>query len=61
MRHGNGSGLILNGSLYAEATGMVGEIGHWRINGCGSEAYGKSGSFEGMCNGAGITAAAGDY
>jgi glucokinase len=51
---GLGAGLILNGQLYAGTNDLAGEIGHIRLADDGPEAYGKKGSFEGFCSGAGI-------
>jgi glucokinase len=51
---GLGAGLILNGKLYAGTNDLAGEIGHIRLADNGPEAYGKKGSFEGFCSGAGI-------
>lgn len=51
---GMGAGLILNGALYEGASGLAGEIGHWRLNPTGPWGFGKEGSFEGYCSGQGI-------
>lgn len=51
---GCGSGLILDGRLYAGATDMAGECGHMRIASFGPVGYGKAGSMEGFCSGSGI-------
>lgn len=51
---GMGAGLILNGKLYCGKNDMAGEIGHIRISDNGPVGYGKAGSFEGFCSGAGI-------
>ena len=51
---GLGAGLILNGQLYSGTNDLAGEIGHIRLEDDGPEAYGKKGSFEGFCSGAGI-------
>lgn len=51
---GMGAGLILNGKLYAGTNDMAGEIGHVRISSYGPVGFGKAGSFEGFCSGAGI-------
>jgi len=51
---GLGAGLILNGKLYEGTNDLAGEIGHIRLADDGPEAYGKKGSFEGFCSGAGI-------
>lgn len=53
---GMGAGLILNGKLYTGANGMAGEVGHIRLDADGPVGYGKAGSFEGYCSGAGIAA-----
>lgn len=52
---GMGSGLILDGRLYAGTNDMAGEIGHIRLDRNGPVGYGKAGSFEGFCSGGGIT------
>jgi glucokinase len=52
---GLGAGLILNGEIYAGTNDLAGEIGHIRLADDGPEAYGKKGSFEGFCSGAGIS------
>jgi len=51
---GMGSGLILNGRLYAGTNDMAGEVGHIRLERTGPVGYGKAGSFEGFCSGGGI-------
>lgn len=51
---GMGAGLILNGNLYYGTNDMAGEVGHMRIAELGPTGYGKEGSFEGFCSGAGI-------
>lgn len=51
---GLGAGLILDGRLYEGTNGMAGEAGHIRLSENGPVGYGKSGSFEGFCSGAGI-------
>ena len=53
---GMGAGLILDGKLYSGTNGTAGEVGHIRLDADGPEAYGKAGSFEGFCSGAGIAA-----
>jgi glucokinase len=55
---GMGAGLILDGRLYRGANDMAGEIGHVRMEESGPVGYGKSGSFEGFCSGAGIASLA---
>lgn len=51
---GMGAGLILDGRLYQGAGDMAGEVGHIRLAEWGPPGYGKPGSFEGFCSGAGI-------
>ena len=51
---GMGSGLILDGRLYAGTNDMAGEVGHIRLECTGPVGYGKAGSFEGFCSGGGI-------
>lgn len=51
---GLGAGLVLNGALFEGTNGMAGEIGHMRLAAFGPSGYGKCGSFEGFCSGAGI-------
>jgi glucokinase len=55
---GLGAGIIANGRLVRGAGNLAGEIGHWRINAEGPTIYGKAGSFEGWCSGAGLPALA---
>ena len=52
---GFGAGLILDGRLYEGTTGMAGEIGHIRISKSGPFCYGKNGSIESYCSGAGMS------
>ncbi|MGB8197175.1 MAG: ROK family protein [Acidimicrobiales bacterium] len=54
MGTGLGAGLIVDGRLHRGASGLAGEIGHWRLAVSGPHGYGKDGSFEGFCSGAGI-------
>jgi glucokinase len=51
---GLGAGIILNGKIYRGSTDMAGEVGHIRITEDGPIAYGKMGSWEGVCSGAGL-------
>jgi glucokinase len=51
---GMGSGLILDGKLYAGTNDNAGEVGHIRLDETGPVGYGKEGSFEGFCSGGGI-------
>ena len=57
---GLGAGLILDGRLYCGANDNAGEIGHIRLGIFGPVGYGKRGSFEGFCSGAGIAKIAKD-
>ncbi|MFH1746466.1 MAG: ROK family protein [Planctomycetota bacterium] len=54
MGTGFGGGLILNGELHRGACDLAGEVGHLRIADSGPMAFGKAGSWEGLCGGAGI-------
>lgn len=54
MGTGFGGGLIIDGSLYRGTTDLAGEVGHVRLAEQGPCAYGKTGSWEGLCGGAGI-------
>lgn len=58
---GFGAGLILNGRLYEGACNLAGEIGHVRLKSRGAEGYGKIGSVESFCSGAGIAKQAAIY
>ncbi len=51
---GLGAGLILNGALYTGTCDLAGEVGHLRMAETGPVGYGKAGSWEGLCSGAGI-------
>lgn len=51
---GLGAGLILNGRLYSGTNDLGGEVGHIRLEKEGPVGFGKEGSFEGFCSGAGI-------
>lgn len=51
---GLGAGLILDDRLLRGANGNAGELGHIRLSDYGPAGYGKEGSFEGFCSGAGI-------
>ena len=51
---GLGAGLILDGRLYSGINDMAGEVGHFRLAEAGPVGYGKAGSFEGFCSGAGM-------
>jgi len=52
---GMGAGLVLNGRIYTGINDLAGEVGHIRLADDGPEGYGKKGSFEGFCSGAGIS------
>ncbi len=51
---GMGSGLILDGRLYAGTNDLGGEVGHVRMAPDGPVGFNKAGSFEGFCSGGGI-------
>jgi glucokinase len=51
---GLGAGLVINGRLFSGISDMAGEVGHIRLAPDGPVGYGKEGSFEGFCSGAGI-------
>lgn len=51
---GMGSGLVINGRLYAGTNDLGGEVGHIRLAKDGPVGFGKAGSFEGFCSGGGI-------
>jgi glucokinase len=51
MGTGFGGGMILDGRLYRGACDMAGEVGHMRLLPDGPMAYGKRGSWEGLCAG----------
>jgi glucokinase len=51
---GLGAGIILNGRIYRGSSDTAGEIGHIRIAEDGPLEYGKAGSWEGYCSGAGL-------
>ena len=54
MGTGFGGGLILNGELYRGTCDLAGEVGHVRLADDEPPAFGKAGSWEGLCGGAGI-------
>lgn len=51
---GLGAGFILDGRLYSGINDLAGEVGHIRLAEDGPVGYGKAGSFEGFCSGAGM-------
>lgn len=51
---GLGAGIIIDGKVYHGATDTAGEVGLNRIAPDGPVAYGKAGSWEGVCSGAGL-------
>lgn len=59
MGTGLGAGLILNGRIYRGSNDLAGEVGHIRIADHGLKAYGKVGSWEAVCSGAGLVNLAG--
>ena len=51
---GLGAGIVIDGRLYSGANDNAGEIGHIRLAPTGPVGYGKEGSAEGFCSGAGM-------
>ncbi len=51
---GLGAGFIVNGRILHGATDTAGEIGHWRLSDEGPIGFGKRGSWEAYCAGAGL-------
>lgn len=51
---GLGAGIIIDGRVYRGTTDTAGEVGINRIAEGGPVAYGKAGSWEGVCSGAGL-------
>ncbi len=51
---GLGAGIILNSRLLRGACNMAGEVGHLRLSTDGPVGFGKAGSWEGFCSGAGM-------
>lgn len=51
---GLGGGFILDGKLYRGSTDTAGEVGHVRLSNEGPTEYGKKGSWEAYCSGAGM-------
>ena len=54
MGTGFGGGIIAEGRLIRGVSDMGGEVGHVRLEPDGPEGFGKYGSMEGFCSGAGI-------
>lgn len=54
MGTGLGAGIILDGTIYHGATDAAGEVGHIRLAEDGPVEYGKAGSWEAFCSGAGM-------
>lgn len=52
---GLGAGLMFDGKIYHGSTFLSGEVGHIRMEQEGVTAYGKIGSAESFCSGAGIS------
>jgi glucokinase len=55
---GLGAGIITGGKLLHGRSSRTAEAGHWRIAADGPEMFGKRGSWESYCSGAGIQALA---
>lgn len=51
---GLGGGFILDGRIYRGSTDTAGEVGHIRLADHGPVEYGKAGSWEAFCSGAGM-------
>lgn len=51
---GLGAGLILNGKIYRGSSDTAGEVGFIHIADDTPVAYGKAGTWEGVCSGAGL-------
>ncbi|MCL4504627.1 MAG: ROK family protein [Chloroflexi bacterium] len=51
---GLGGGLILDGRIYRGSSDTAGEVGHIRLADTGPVEYGKAGSWEAFCSGAGM-------
>lgn len=58
MGTGFGAGIVAEGRLLLGASDLAGEVGHIRLENDGPVGYGKAGSVEGLCSGAGIADAA---
>lgn len=54
MGTGMGAGIIAENRMLSGANNMCGESGHIRLAADGPVGFGKAGSFEGFCSGAGI-------
>jgi glucokinase len=51
---GLGGGIIIDGQIYRGTTDTAGEVGHVRLADDGPVEYGKAGSWEAFCSGAGM-------
>jgi glucokinase len=51
---GLGAGIVIDNHIFHGATDTAGEVGHMRIAPDGPKQYGKAGSWEGYCSGAGM-------
>ncbi len=54
MGTGLGAGIIVNGQIYRGTTDTAGEVGFIHMTDDGPVAYGKAGTWEGVCSGAGL-------
>ncbi|NMA95900.1 MAG: ROK family protein [Clostridiales bacterium] len=61
MGTGFGAGIIAEGVLIRGQNDMAGEVGHIRLKEDGPIGFGKAGSIEGFCSGAGIGRQAQEY
>lgn len=51
---GLGAGIIIDGRVHRGVCDLAGEVGHVRLADDGPVAYGKAGSWESFCGGAGV-------
>ncbi len=58
---GLGAGIVIDNHIFHGATDTAGEVGHMRIAPDGPKQYGKAGSWEGYCSGAGMVQLAALY
>jgi glucokinase len=54
MGTGMGAGIILDRKIYHGTSDAAGEVGHMRVSEFGPVEYGKAGSWESYCSGAGL-------
>jgi glucokinase len=51
---GLGAGFVIDGQILHGASDTAGEVGHWRLSADGPMGFGKKGSWEAFCSGAGL-------